>query len=150
MNILKNRHSGQSLVEVVVATGVITVIVTGLVVAAITSLKASQSSRARSIATKLTQDGMESMRNIRDNGWQTFISYSDGEAWCFPITNVLQGHGSTCTNNITIGTVRFTRTVLVTSQAGPPESADVTISVTWNESGITRTSQAKSMFTQWR
>jgi len=138
---------GQTLVESVVAIGVVVLIVTGLVVGVVSSLKSTESSQARSLATKLTQEGIETARSIRDTGWNSFTLYN-GE-WCLDNSATPSAEdASACENNVTAGPLHFTRKIAFSfdgSQMG------VTVTTTWKESGgLTRTSSATTFFTQWR
>lgn len=67
----KKNYSGQGLLEVIVAIGVIT---TGLVSAlglTVANLATTQTSAMRIVAANLAREGIEVVRNIRDNNWLT-------------------------------------------------------------------------------
>jgi Tfp pilus assembly protein PilW len=140
----KNR-SGQSLIEVIVTIVVVTLIVTGLTVAVITSMKSAQSARARSTGAKLTQDGIEIIRNLRDKGWNTFIG-NIGE-FCLQDASGLSG--SPPCPDIEIGSMKYKRTVEFVPDASN-EKMTVNIKVEWNEGEEIRTSSATTYFTKWR
>lgn len=59
------NSKGQSLIELVVALGLLAVIITILAVATITGLQNSQFSKNQALATKLAQEGQEKIRTIR-------------------------------------------------------------------------------------
>jgi Tfp pilus assembly protein PilV len=85
MKALQKYQHGQSLLELVVAIGVVAVIVTGLVNAVTSSLRFGQASRDRSQAVKLAQEGIELARSERDSSiWTDFLTFSgaDTETWC--------------------------------------------------------------------
>lgn len=81
---IKNYTSGQSLLEAVVAVGLVIVIATALISATTTGLKASQSGKLRSKAVVLAQDGLELTRKLRDSDWDVFQGKGTavGKAWC--------------------------------------------------------------------
>jgi type II secretory pathway pseudopilin PulG len=142
---------GQSLVEAVVAIAVVVLIVSGLIIAVISSLRSAQSSRARSTATKLTQDGIEIVRNLRDLGWTDFISKDSSVAWCLGNDKELSNLPVDCVNNIpadSVNKIPFTRTALITETS--PNQATVTIEVTWLEGQTPRKSTVTTYLTQWR
>jgi hypothetical protein len=144
-------NKGQSLVEAVVAIAVVVLIVSGLIIAVISSLRSAQSSRARSTATKLTQDGIEIVRNLRDLGWSDFISKDSPIAWCLGNDKELSNLPADCIHNIPADSVSktpFTRTALITKSA--QNQATVTIEVTWLEGQTSRKSTATTYLTQWR
>jgi Tfp pilus assembly protein PilW len=143
------RTKGQSLVEVVVAIAIVILIVSGLVVSVITSLRSAQSSRNRSIATKLTQDGMEIIRNLRDNGWNQFITYHSLDPWCMDSSGVLTAPDPVCAPNSTSSSTSFTRTALLTYDV-ILNRMSVTITVVWTEGRTVKNSSAETYLTQWR
>jgi Tfp pilus assembly protein PilV len=142
---MKKSHKGQSLIEVIVTIVVVTLIVTGLTVAVITSMKSAQSSRARSTGAKLTQDGIEKIRNLRDKGWNTFMTYS-GQ---FCLRDATEPSEISSCSDISVGTLKYRRTVEFVPEAAN-EKMTVTIKVEWNEGEEIRTSSATTYFTKWR
>lgn len=82
---MKRLKRGQTLLELVIAVGVVAVIVTGLVVAATAALRFGQESRTRTTAVKYAQEAIERARQIRDSqSTDTFLSYSGTgqKSWC--------------------------------------------------------------------
>jgi type II secretory pathway pseudopilin PulG len=144
---IKHSAQGQSLIEVVVAIAVVILIVSGLIIAVISSLRSAQSSKARSVSTKLTQDGIESIRNLRDSGWATFISKSSATSWCLGTDGLLTDHPP-CPQNIVTGGITFIRTVLIADTGG--DQATVTVTVTWTEGQTAKNSTVTTVLTKWR
>lgn len=60
---------GQSLLELVIAIGLVMVIVTGIALTTINGLKNSQFSKNQTQATKLAQEALEQVRTIRDRDY---------------------------------------------------------------------------------
>lgn len=136
---------GQSLVEVVVAVGVVILLVTGLIVGTTTSLKGSEFSTYKSRALKYTQEAMEVIRNMRDQSWASLAAKSG--VWCLDKTGIWsQAQGATCSVNID---GFFTRSVTFTWD-GVNNRMKVDVEVTWEDSGGTHTSTLTTYFTQWR
>jgi Tfp pilus assembly protein PilV len=145
-----HRNKGQSLIEAVVAIGVVILIVSGLIVAVISSIRSAQSSRSRSVATKLTQDGMESMRNLRDSGWTQFISLASGVEWCLGSDGIITAPDETDLSCPQIESAKtfFDRRIVISDTSD--EQATVMVTVTWTEGSTPRRSSAVTYLTKWR
>lgn len=66
VNQLKNlTNKGQSLIEIVIMAGVLIIAVSGIVVVTLNGLKNSQYSSSQVKATKLAQEGLSKVRNIK-------------------------------------------------------------------------------------
>lgn len=62
------KYSGQSLIEVVVALGIVIIIVTAIAISTTSGLKNAQFSKNQTQATKIAQEGLEAVKVIkRDN-----------------------------------------------------------------------------------
>jgi len=148
MHTCKQHSYGQTLLELVIAIGVVAVIVTGLVVAATSSLRYGQDSRLRSTGVKYAQEGLEYARQIRDTQPpNTFLSYSGGgsESWCLDQTGAWTVNGGSCPP-IASGSP-YSRTVTFTWN--DPIMTVVSL-VSWNEGGTVTSTQLQTDLTQWR
>lgn len=68
------KKSGSSMLEVIIATGVIGLVMTATVSVISVSLRTTSLSKAKNAATKYTQEGVEYFRNQRTVlGWETFL-----------------------------------------------------------------------------
>ena len=76
MNIIKD-NSGQGLLELIVAIGVITVGLFSVWGLFISNFNAEREAGARIIAINLAREGMEAVRNIRDSNWLHIEDNSD-------------------------------------------------------------------------
>jgi len=134
---------GQSLIEAVVAIGVVIMLVTGLIVGTTVALKNSRLARNRSTANKYAQEGIELARGLRDRGWIGFQArdglYCLGDDSIFPDTP-----SASCTINI--GTA-FTRSVSFNWQDPRMETV---VTVSWYTGTQTVSSVLKTYFTQWK
>lgn len=157
---------GQSLVEVVIATAVILLLVTGVIIGTTASLKANQQARAKSMSTKLVQDVEETLRSKRDAGWIKFSSIAPGgvpvyycagptfsadfDAGLMPVVDPMTGCSDNMEAEIATGVyLKYNRYIKAEQFA---DGIRVSVSVYWreNSAGYNRVSQATTDFTQWR
>src|SRR5688572_6650554 len=106
---MKRSQAGQTLVEAVVVVGVVVLLVTGLLAGTTASLRSAQSGRTRTQAVSLTQQGIEIVRGIRDENWDTFQGYVG--SYCLGDDQVLTVSGGSCSPNITTPEGMLTRSV---------------------------------------
>ncbi|MEK9143595.1 MAG: prepilin-type N-terminal cleavage/methylation domain-containing protein [Patescibacteria group bacterium] len=137
---------GQTLVEVIVAIGVVVLLVTGLIVSTSVSLKASQYGKMRSLGTQYANEAIEVTRNLRDSGWSTFAVYGGVTpiSWCLDKAGVWTQMAGTCSPNIDNF---YTRMVTFTWD-DPRMKVDV--AVTWVDGAKTYSSLNSTFFTQWK
>jgi hypothetical protein len=69
---------GQTLIEVLVALGIITVVTTALAAVVITSMSNAQFSKNQNLASQYALEGMEIVRRLRDSDYVGFRNKSDG------------------------------------------------------------------------
>lgn len=74
--------SGQSLIEVLVALGIISFIILAVATVVISSLNNTQLSKDQNMATKYASEGLEITRSIRNSNFATFGSYAG--TYCLP------------------------------------------------------------------
>ncbi len=143
------RAEGQTLLELVIAIGVVAIVVTGLVVAATSSLRYGQESRTRTLAVSYAQEGLELARQIRDTqSSAAFIAYSGSgtKDWCLNQADAwAQDDGSGC-GPIVSGSP-YTRTVTFTWDG---TTMTVLSSVSWVLGGTQASTQLKTYLTLWR
>lgn len=148
-----NRHrdwlaSGQTILELVVALGVVSLVLTALVAAATSSLRFGQVGRLRGLGVKYAQEGIELSRKLRDRGtWSDFVAKSgSGTArWCLSGAGVWsQDTGDGCP--LTVGNP-FWRTVTFTWS---DPIMEVTSEVSWGERVTPSVVTLVTNFTQWK
>lgn len=142
------RDHGQSLLEIVVTIGVVVILVSGLVVAAISALRFGRTARTRSQAVKFTQEGIELTRDLRNRGWAAFAAYGtiSGKLWCLSKAGVWtadDGDGVCPTNIDSL----FARAVLFTWN---DPLMKVTVAVGWSDGASTRETKLTTYLTEWR
>ncbi|MDP2932547.1 MAG: hypothetical protein Q8N81_00250, partial [bacterium] len=67
--LLSRQSSGQTLIETIVAAGVLTTGIIGGLALAIASLGSSDQAMQQIVATGLAREGVEVVRRIRDANW---------------------------------------------------------------------------------
>lgn len=147
-----NYQSGQTLVEVIVAIGVVVLLVTGLIVSTSVTLKASQYGKMRSLGTQYANEAVEAARNLRDSGWSTFFTTYGGFSWCLNKAGEWSKMvGASCIPNIDS---YYTRVVTFTWHDDPLISNDermqVDVAVTWVDGAKTYSATLSTYLTQWK
>lgn len=120
---------GQTLIEILVALGIITVVVTALASVVVTSMGNVKFSKNQNQATQYAQEGIEIVRQIRDNSYTTFQGKNG--TYCLGSSNVLPPVPSVC-NTANVG--EFIRKVTVVQNGCDTNVAKVTINVSWQDS----------------
>lgn len=142
------RASGQTILELVVALGVVSLVLTALVSAATASLRFSQAGRFRGLGVKYAQEGIELTRKLRDSStWTDFMTYSGAgtERWCLTSVAVWSlDTGSGCP--IAAGSP-FWRTITFTWQ---DPLMEVSSEVSWGERVAPSVVTMVTNFTQWK
>lgn len=131
------KQTGQTLVEIVAAIGVVVLLLTGLLAGAIASLRAAQYSKSKSLAVHYGQEAMETVRNMRNNSWNDFSTYAD-KTYCLDKAGAFK-EPNTC---LLIDNT-YTRNVVFTWN-DPIMKVDVTVS--WQGGSI----DLSTYFTQWK
>lgn len=141
----KNFSRGQTLVEAVVVVGIVVLLVTGLIAGTTASLRSAQSGRTRTQAVSLAQEGIEIVRGIRDENWNTFATYTG--SYCLGDDRVLTINAATCAPNITTPEGTLARSVSFEWQ--DPKMV-VTASVSYPEGETNRDVTLTTYFTEWK
>lgn len=163
-------QSGQSLIEVLVALTIASVVIGALVVATIISIRNAQFSQNQLQATKLSQDGMEKVRIVRDRNLNVDLGGGDQpfkNLWgvnlattcgCYfkvvsiinPITSgseyKLQAIGAAETDNLS---GNFTRQILITdSSTSFSSEKKVRVKVSWSDLSGSHDSHLETILTK--
>lgn len=135
---------GQSLVELLVALGVLSALLTIASISVTTSLYNAGQSKNQNEASLYAQQGIEIVRQIRDSGWNNFSLLSGNyclDKSCTYLTDSgICGHksGPSCGNNAG----SFSREVSIIKNdsgcnAGGVDSSKVIVEVSWIDSKCT-------------
>jgi len=151
-------ESGQSLVEVIVAVGLILTAVVALLTLATSSMKSSGFGAAKARATKLANEEMELVRAYRDEfGWSVFSSATgvptclDPAAPCHievnPITSVM-----TMRSGNDVAVLPFARSFVVVPPGVAVDQSTYTIAVrvTWTDQSGDHTVEISSVLADWQ
>lgn len=137
--------SGQSLVEVVVALGVVVVLAIALVGASLVTQRTSRSAANTTQATKLVQQNIEQIRVFRDR--RGFGSLANSNCWVMvtsdpdPVNWRLANTApNTCPESIILGQTTFNRSVRIEDALNANANQKrITVTVTWADSGGVQT-----------
>lgn len=77
-NKIIKKIEGFSLIELIVAIGIFSILASGVVYVFTTSYKNFFGVGDKQMMVQFAQEGMEAVRSIRDNGWQTIVDAADG------------------------------------------------------------------------
>lgn len=141
------KNSGQSLIEVIIVVGLVTIIATSLISISTAGLKTGHRGKLRSEAVILAQDGIEISRKLRDSDWNTFqTTYGSlaGKAWCLDNSAVWTEPTSSCP--LTSDSL-FSRSITFTWD-GTRMKIDSMVS--WNEQNQIKDITLTTYFTDWR
>jgi hypothetical protein len=81
---MKKNTKGQSIFEVVLALGLITLVIVAIVAVAGISIKNSSFSRNSTLATRNSEATLEWLRGQRDEDWDDFYVRAVSLKWCLP------------------------------------------------------------------
>ena len=155
---------GFSLLETMVAIGIIMVGLTSALVLMSSSAAAVTTVRERLVAANLVEEGFEVIRNIRDSNWLQSLSFNnnlaDGvyqAAYNSPALTICPGgncnlllfDSGTGLYSYTSGTATpYTRKITITNI--PPQEIRVEVSVTWVSRNKTLTAAAEDHLFDWK
>lgn len=128
---------GQSLVEVVMAVGIISLILVGLVSAISFSLSNTQYARNKALATKYSQEALEWFRSERDTlGWAAFVSYAptvtcNKNNYCQNQNTFSWSVPGTCTGVIVDNLNIFKRNTYLQTES--PDRVKVSVTTQWSQ-----------------
>ncbi|MDZ4228825.1 MAG: hypothetical protein U1C50_01060 [Patescibacteria group bacterium] len=118
------------MIEVVVATGAMSLLLVALLSLVSLSLRNSRLAKDRAQGVALAQEGVELMRAYRDYNWTKLNTLADGTNYNLPANWVVEdGLAQSCPENRQIDEF-FWRCVQLSTVAGKME---VAVSVSWKE-----------------
>jgi len=142
---------GQSMIEAVVAIGVVILLITGLVAATTSSLQSGQMSKDRTQALQYAKEGLEIVRTIKEAKWSD-IPLTE-KTYCLAKEQQTLGGETLGSCSINIDS-KFTRTVIfsddVSTCTATGSCRKVTMIVSWTEVSQERSVTLTSYITNWR
>lgn len=147
-----SNSNGQSLVEVVVSMGIISMILVGLVSAITYSLANTQFARNKALATKYSQEAIEWYRSERDTlGWAAFKSYAPTATCTIKNNYCLNTFGwspGTCIGVIIDDYYIFKRNSYLQTES--PDRIKVSVTTQWTQGRRTPTVVLSTYLTNYR
>jgi len=128
-NYSPKNSAGFTLIETLVAIAILMIAIAGPLTVANQALTSALGSRNAMIATYLAQDGMESLKNIKDNKSLSLITCNTGPTCSIPY------QGSFSTDSTYIIPTTFARSYTTTSYNSGNELV-VTVTVDWTDHAI--------------
>lgn len=130
--------SGQTLIEILVALGIISIVVTALSTVVITSMGNAAFGKYQSLTTQYAQQALETMRSIRDSDYVAFKNKASG-TYCLAKSKTTLADLIALSNCATTPNVdNFIRTVAITQSApicgSSSNVSSVEVSVSWQDS----------------
>ena len=154
--ILFNQR-GSSLIEIIVATGVMALVLTSIIAGFTLSLKTNSESEYRSQATKRAQEAMEVFRRERTLlGWEAFAAaLRDNTYYCFDeLTAPFEAFSvGACgsSDTIVISGQEFIREAEVTVDETDPTSPQIRVKMTmsWTTNDNVKDVEIIQVFRKW-
>lgn len=135
-----NLEKGQSLFEVILATGISALIITGIVAMATNSIQNSAYARDKSLASNYVTETMEWLRKERDQNFSLFtqkamFSRSVDVTYCLPSLDSWPASPGRCSEDKIIGGTKFTREVTFPACSPCPDNiVGAVVTVSWKDS----------------
>lgn len=145
---IKNKlQNGASLLEIVIAVGLISIILLSLVSLSTKSVSNTTLSREKNEAARYSQEAVEWLRGERDNSWSSFIAHVDNsDTWC--LTALDWSNSGSCNTNEVISGTNLTREV--TFDEKEDGVVGVSVVVKWMEGEREHQSVADTLLTKWQ
>lgn len=159
----KTLSSGQTMIEMVVATGMVALVLVAIVSGIALSIRNSRFSKNKALATRYAQEAVEKFRNYRDEvGWQPFLEEvlegNSSVVYCMPSMPASAIEVPTFTGACSgqkipnaAGDTEFTRGVqaLTQTQVNPNDAVEITVTVSWIEGSKTHNVTLSSRLNNW-
>ncbi len=154
-----STHEGQTLVEVLVAIAIVTLVLVAIVSRSVEAVRNANYARNQVLATRFAQEGIEWARRERDRmSWANYTAALDAADVTYCVPDVLTGDievltGGACNNgtpaDFIAGTIflRDVRFQLQTPASG--EFVEVAVSVTWEDSIGPHAAQLHTNLSEW-
>lgn len=143
------ENKGQSLIEILLSLATIVVIITAITYAVISSLKNTEFGKDQNLSTSYAQQGLELVRNMRNNDYATFQSLSGLYCLAKKCTTLSANPGDPCGIAGSLGCGQnvdtYVRQITVEQNSGTCNSAGakVLVTVSWTD---TECNKAPSVF----
>lgn len=146
-------QKGQSLLETVIATGMVAMVLVSLINIMTVALANVQFSRNNGLAGKYAQETVEWLRSERDKSWANFYAQaaaSPGVTYCLPTVGVWPAAGS-CTNSVIDDQYDiFSREMTLTRDPLLADRILVVVRVSWLQGSRPENVTITTYLTQWK
>jgi type II secretory pathway pseudopilin PulG len=140
------NQSGQSLVEVIVAVGMMALLLVAILALVALSVKNSRLAKTRNQAVALAQEGIELMRTYRDYSWTELMSRANGTVFDLPDNWIIaNGLTNNCPSDFPINSV-FRRCVSLNNTTG---AINVLLTVAWQEGAKIYQTEQTTQLSLW-
>ena len=154
-----SKQRGQTIVEVLIATGVVALVMTAVAAGLTLSVKNSSQSKYRALATKMGQETTELFRRERDRlGWESFyeILQADGALTTYCIGETLPSNTQgfidlptgSCSDGFTVANTEYRREAEV--QLVNPDLVRIMVDVVWFDGNNQRSTMITHELQNWR
>lgn len=143
------NEKGQSLFEVVLALGVITIIMAGVVSLTVSSIRNTTFSKNKTLAGRYAQEASEWLRSERDNNFTVFETQTLTTVWCLPDLNWTKI--GVCGEADKISETPLFREVSFSSDTISGKTViEANIKVYWTDAQGSHETRNVTYFTDWR
>lgn len=141
------NNKGASLLEIVIAIGLVGVILMSLVALSTKTVSNSTISREKNQATRYTQELIEWVRQQRDDSWSGLNSrITTNTTWC--MTAINWDNPGACTESKVIPGTPFRRQAEFNRLNA--NTIELTVVTQWVDSGNLHESRASTILTKWQ
>ena len=132
------KQKGQTLIEILLAFSVCILVLSAIIVGITTSLSNTQYTKNQNLANSYAKEAMAVVRQIRDSGWNKFISYTNNVTYCLSKNSTILTEPNppliSCGQNVSI----FSREINFVHSSSDCSNGDisgskVTIRVSWSD-----------------
>jgi hypothetical protein len=154
-------HRGSSLIEIIIATGIVAMVMTSVVSVIAVSVRNTAQAKGKAIAAKYSQEGMEFFRQQRQFlGFDGFNSVLLAKV--FPVTlclaSIPDSNGFRVLANSPCGSGQFVdskqqfqRSAVITrTGSGTTTALNISVTTTWYEGSIQRTNNLSQVFKKYQ
>lgn len=146
-----NRNNkGQSIFEVILALGLISLIIVAIVAMAGLSIKNSSFSRNTTLATRYSEEALEWLRGQRDENWDSFYLNAQNLKWCLPSLSWVDAKIGVCGDDDQISNTNLLREVDFGFDPLEPTSIETTVRIYWTDAGGYHEVTSITSFSDWR
>lgn len=154
----KNKQKGISIIEVIVALGILAVILVGIFQLVSYSLNTVRNNEHQSQATSLASEAMEASRFVRDDDWDTFAALDtqldfhpvEGTGWTLQSGCENIGIFQRCIDINQVYRDNVTGDPVDSGGILDPDSREVIVEITWTDNNRDHDYYIESYLTNWK